>query len=62
MSLPAHAPQGARDVSWTEEDWARALDARPDLLARLNAGDVNVLAEILELQPGVTARPVDRRS
>lgn len=58
MSMPAGTfPPG----SWTEAGWARALDARPDLLDRLNAGDLTALAEMLELQPHVSAEVRDAR-
>ena len=53
MSVPAQQP----DESWNEQHWARALAGRPDLAARLDAGDTTALAEMLELMPGVTARP-----
>lgn len=52
MTMPA---QSAGPLAqWTEADWARALEARPDLLERLNAGDAGVLAEMIELMPGAT--------
>lgn len=54
MSMPARAV-GAPST-WSEEDWTRALSARPDLLERLNAGDAAVLAEMVELMPGASAK------
>ena len=55
MSVPAQAGSSG---TWTEEDWGRALDARPDLFARLHAGDATAIAEMLELHPGVAVRSV----
>lgn len=58
MSVPAAA---AASDEFSAEDWMRALDARPDLLARLHAGDAAVMGEIFELNPNVTVLSVTVR-